>query len=179
MEHANYNIKQQSLVLCILVSLIFILLSACSSSMHMREEKVEVYVCEDTMNNGEKWILYLYSDQTFVEQISTYTWSGSYIIDKREDRYYLLKEERNMYDSLLLTTETEVTPLISILFSDDLDTLYYELPNATSETKKLVRRTSQMHGLNNANYDKNFLPRIYERQLKSLERIKKRLKNNE
>lgn len=151
MKHTNYNIKQQSLVLCILVSLIFILLSACSSSMHMREEKVEVYVCEDTMNNGEKWILYLYSDQTFVEQISTYTWSGSYIIDKREDRYYLLKEERNMYDSLLLTTETEVTPLISILFSDDLDTLYYELPNATSETKKLVRRTSQMHGLNNAN----------------------------
>ena len=151
MKHTKYNIKQQSLGLCILVSLIFILLSACSSSMHMREEKVEVYVCEDTMNNGEKWILYLYNDQTFVEQISTYTWSGSYIIDKREDRYYLLKEERNMYDSLLLTTETEVTPLISIQFSDDLDTLYYELSNATSETKKLVRRTSQMHGLNNAN----------------------------
>ena len=119
--------------------------------MQMREEKVEVYVCEDTMNSGEKWIIYLYSDQTFVEQISTYTWSGSYIIDKREDRYYLLKEERNMYDSLLLTTETEVTPLISMPFSDNLDTLYYELPNATSETKKLVRRTSQMHGLNNAN----------------------------
>jgi hypothetical protein len=84
-----------------------------------------------------------------------------------------------MYDSLLLTTETEVTPLISILFSDDLDTLYYELPDAKRETKKLVRRTSQMHGLNNANWDKNFLPKIYERQLKSLERIKKRLKNNE
>ena len=64
-------------------------------------------------------------------------------------------------------------------FSDDLDTLYYELTNATSENKKLVRRTSQMHGLNNANWDKNFLPQIYERQLKSLERIKKRLKNNE
>ena len=143
--------------------------------MHMREEKVEVYVCEDTMNNGEKWILYLYNDQTFVEQISTYTWSGSYIIDKREDRYYLLKEERNMYDSLLLTTETKVTPLISMPFSDNLDTLYYELPNATSETKKLVRRTPQMHGLNNANWDKNFLPQIYEQQLKRLKRWKKRL----
>ena len=179
MKHTKHNIKQHSWELCILVSLIFILLSACSSSMHMREEKVEVYVCEDTMNSGEKWILYLYSDQTFVEQISTYTWSGSYIIDKREDRYYLLKEERNMYDSLLLTTVTEVTPLISILFSDDLDTLYYELSDAKRETKKLVRRTSQMHGLNNANWDKNFLPQIYERQLKSLETIKKRLKNNE
>ena len=179
MEHTKYNIKQQSLGLCTLSNLIFILLSACSSSMHMREEKVEGYVCEDTMNSGEKWILYLYSDQTFVEQISTYTWSGSYIIDKREDRYYLLKEERNMYDSLLLTTETKVTPLISMPFSDNLDTLYYELLNATSETKKLVRRTSQMHGLNNANWDKNFLPQIYERQLKSLKRWKKRLKNNE
>ena len=179
MEHTKYNIKQQSLGLCTLSNLIFILLSACTSSMQMREEKVEVYVCEDTMNSGEKWILYLYSDQTFVEQISTYTWSGSYIIDKREDRYYLLKEERNMYDSLLLTTETEVTPLISILFSDDLDTLYYELPDAKRETKKLVRRTSQMHGFNNANWDKNFLPQIYERQLKSLKRWKKRLKNNE
>ena len=179
MKHTKYNIKQQSLGLCILVSLIFILLSACSSSMHMREEKVEVYVCEDTMNNGEKWILYLYNDQTFVEQISTYTWSGSYIIDKREDRYYLLKEERNMYDSLLLTTETEVTPLISILFSDNLDTLYYELPSATSETKKLVRRTPQMHGLNHAHRNKNFLPQIYEQQLKKLKRWKKRLKNNE
>lgn len=147
--------------------------------MQMREEKVEVYACEDTMNSGEKWILYLYSDQTFVEQISTYTWSGSYIIDKREDRYYLLKEERNMYDSLLLTTETKVTPLISMPFSDDLDTLYYELPNATSETKKLVRRTPQMHGLNNANRNKNFLPQIYEQQLKKLKRWKKRLKNNE
>ena len=192
MKHTNYNIKQQSLGLCILVSLIFILLSACSSSMHIREEKVEVYVCEDTMNSGEKWIIYLYSDQTFVEQISTYTWSGSYIIDKREDRYYLLKEERNMYDSLLSdaeqqtvnlqqydegvdNTETKVTPLISMPFSDNLDTLYYELPNATSETKKLVRRTPQMHGLNNANRNKNFLPQIYEQQLKSLKRWKIRL----
>lgn len=179
MEHTKYNITQHSFGLCIIASLIFILLNACSSSVQMGEETVEVYACEDTMNSGEKWIIYLYSDQTFVEQISSYTWSGSYIIDKREDRYYLLKEERNMYDSLLLTTETEVTPLISIQFSDDLDTLYYELSNATSETKKLVRRTSQMHGLNNANRDKNFLPQIYERQLKSLERIKKRLKNNE
>ena len=179
MKHTKYSIKQHSLGLCIIASIIFILFSACSSSMHMREEKVEVYVCEDTMNSGEKWIIYLYSDQTFVEQISTYTWSGSYIIDKREDRYYLLKEERNMYDSLLLTTETEVTPLISILFSDDLDTLYYELPDAKRETKKLVRRTSQMHGLNNANWDKNFLPQIYEQQLKSLKRWKKKLKNNE
>ena len=179
MKHTNYNIKQQSLGLCILLSLIFILLSACSSSMHMREEKVEVYVCEDTMNSGEKWILYLYSDQTFVEQISTYTWSGSYIIDKREDRYYLLKEERNMYDSLLLTTEAEVTPLMYMLFSDDLDTLYYELPDAKRETKKLVRRTSQIHGLNNVNRDNNFLPQIYEQQVKSLKRWKKKLNNNE
>ena len=126
MDHTKHNIKQHSWELCILASIIFILFSACTSSMQMREEKVEVYACEDTINNGEKWILYLYNDQTFVEQISTYTWSGSYMIDKREDRYYLLKEERNMYDSLLLTTETEVTTLISILFSDDLDTLYYE-----------------------------------------------------
>ena len=192
MKHTKYNIKQQSLGLCILVSLIFILLSACSSSMHMREEKVEVYVCEDTMNNGEKWILYLYNDQTFVEQISTYTWSGSYIIDKREDRYYLLKEIKSAYDSLLSdaeqqtvnlqqydegmdNTETKVTPLISMPFSDNLDTLYYELPNATSETKKLVRRTPQMHGLNNANRNKNFLPQIYEQQLKRLKRWKRRL----
>ena len=194
MKHTNYKIKQQSLGLCILVSLIFILLSACSSSMHMREEKVEVYVCEDTMNSGEKWIIYLYSDQTFVEQISTYTWSETYIIDKREDRYYLLKED--MYDSLLSdaeqqtvnlqqydegvdNTEIKVTPLISMPFSDNLDTLYYELPSATSETKKLVRRTPQMHGLNNANRNKNFLPQIYEQQLKKLKRWKKRLKNNE
>lgn len=179
MKHTKYNIKQQSLGLCIIASLIFILLSACSSSMHMREEKVEVYVCEDTMDSGEKWIIYLYSDQTFVEQISTYTWSGSYIIDKREDRYYLLKEERNMYDSLLLTTEVEVTPLISMPFSDNLDTLYYELPDAKRETKKLVRRTSQIHGLNNANRNKNFLPQIYEQQVKSLKRWKKKIKNNE
>ena len=179
MEHTKYNITQHSFGLCIIASLIFILLNACSSSVQMGEETVEVYACEDTINNGEKWILYLYNDQTFVEQISTYTWSGSYIIDKREDRYYLLKEESNMYDSLLLTTEAKVTSLIAMPFSDDLDTLYCELSNATSETKKLVRRTSQMHGLNNANRDKNFLPQIYERQLKSLERIKKRLKNNE
>ena len=179
MKHTKYNIKQQSLGLCIIASLIFILLSACSSSMHMREEKVEVYVCEDTMDSGEKWIIYLYSDQTFVEQISTYTWSGSYIIDKREDRYYLLKEERNMYDSLLLTTEVEATPLISMPFSDNLDTLYYELPDAKRETKKLVRRTSQIHGLNNANRNKNFLPQIYEQQVKSLKRWKKKIKNNE
>lgn len=179
MDHTKHNIKQHSWELCILASIIFILFSACTSSMQMREEKVEVYACEDTINNGEKWILYLYNDQTFVEQISTYTWSGSYMIDKRKDRYYLLKEERNMYDSLLLTTEAEVTPLMYMLFSDDLDTLYYELPDAKRETKKLVRRTSQIHGLNNANWDKNFLPKIYERQLKSLERIKKRLKNNE
>lgn len=179
MDHTKHNIKQHSWELCILASIIFILFSACSSSMQMREEKVEVYACEDTINNGEKWILYLYNDQTFVEQISTYTWSGSYMIDKKKDRYYLLKEERNMYDSLLLTTETEVTPLISILFSDDLDTLYYELTNAKRETKKLVRRTSQMHGLNNANWDKNFLPQIYEQQVKSLKRWKKKLNNNE
>lgn len=179
MKHSNYNIKQQSLGLCTLSNLIFILLSACTSSMQMREEKVEVYVCEDTMNSGEKWIIYLYSDQTFVEQISTYTWSGSYIIDKREDRYYLLKEERNMYDSLLLTTEAEVTPLISMPFSDNLDTLYYELTNATSENKKLVRRTPQIYELTNANRNKNFLPQIYEQQVKSLKRWKKRLKNNE
>ena len=49
MKHTNYNIKQQSLGLCILVSLIFILLSACTSSMQMRKEKVEVYACEDTI----------------------------------------------------------------------------------------------------------------------------------
>lgn len=179
MDHTKHNIKQHSWELCILASIIFILFSACTSSMQMREEKVEVYACEDTINNGEKWILYLYNDQTFVEQISTYTWSGSYMIDKREDRYYLLKEERNMYDSLLLTTETEVTTLISILFSDDLDTLYYELTNATSENKKLVRRTPQIYELTNANRNKNFLPQIYEQQVKSLKRWKKKINNNE
>ena len=192
MEHTKYNITQHSFGLCIIASLIFILLNACSSSVQMGEETVEVYACEDTMNSGEKWIIYLYSDQTFVEQISSYTWSGSYIIDKREDRYYLLKEIKSAYDSLLSdaeqqtvnlqqydegmdNTETKVTPLISMPFSDNLDTLYYELPNATSETKKLVRRTPQMHGLNNANWDKNFLPQIYEQQLKRLKRWKKRL----
>lgn len=179
MKHTKHNIKQHSWELCTLSNLIFILLSACTSSMQMREEKVEVYACEDTINNGEKWILYLYNDQTFVEQISTYTWSGSYMIDKRKDRYYLLKEERNMYDSLLLTTEAEVTPLMYMLFSDDLDTLYYELTNATSENKKLVRRTPQIYELTNANRNKNFLPQIYEQQVKSLKRWKKKLNNNE
>lgn len=179
MDHTKHNIKQHSWELCILASIIFILFSACTSSMQMREEKVEVYACEDTINNGEKWILYLYNDQTFVEQISTYTWSGSYMIDKRKDRYYLLKEERNMYDSLLLTTEAEVTPLMYMLFSDDLDTLYYELTNATSENKKLVRRTPQIYELTNANRNKNFLPQIYEQQVKSLKRWKKKLNNNE
>lgn len=196
MKHTKHNIKQHSWELCILASIIFILFSACSSSMQMREEKVEVYACEDTINNGEKWILYLYNDQTFVEQISTYTWSGSYMIDKRKDRYYLLKEEKRVDSLLLLDTERQVvnlqqygdvedstahkvTPLISMPFSDNLDTLYYELTNATSENKKLVRRTPQIYELTNANRDKNFLPQIYEQQVKSLKRWKKKLKNNE
>ena len=84
-----------------------------------------------------------------------------------------------MYDSLLLTTEAEVTPLMYMLFSDDLDTLYYELTNATSENKKLVRRTPQIYELTNANRNKNFLPQIYEQQVKSLKRWKKKLNNNE
>ena len=71
---------------CGIVSLL-VMLNTCSSFGQMGKERVEVYALDDTMD--EKWTIYFYDDEKFVEQTKDEVYQGDYFVWEYNGESYL------------------------------------------------------------------------------------------
>ena len=74
----------------IIICISILLFASCSTLKNIKKEKVEIYVSEEPMNNGEKWIIYFYEDFTCIEQNFSGIWYGIYnIFEEDSNEFYL------------------------------------------------------------------------------------------
>ena len=86
----GWNNKSISIILFIIMCMSLLLSVSCSTLKHIDKEKVEIYISEEPMNNGEKWIIYFYEDFTCVEQTFSGIWYGVYnIFEEDSNEFYL------------------------------------------------------------------------------------------
>lgn len=86
----GWNKKIINIIILIMTYITILLFISCSISEHINKEKVEIYVSEEPMNNGEKWIIYFYEDFRCVEQNFSGIWFGVYdIFEEDSNEFYL------------------------------------------------------------------------------------------
>lgn len=86
----GWNNKLISIILFVIMCMSLLLSVSCSTLKHIDKEKVEIYVSEEPMNNGKKWIIYFYEDLTCVEQNFSGIWFGVYdIFEEDSNEFYL------------------------------------------------------------------------------------------
>ena len=151
--------------LYVIVSLLMMALNACSLLGQMKKDRVEVYALDDTMN--EKWMIYFYDDKKFVEQTEDRVYQGDYFVWEYSGESYLLMETWEGSDTSV--------PNRTFLFSKDFDTLYL----SSTKVKKLVRKTSRMSELRNANKSDNFLTNMYKETIENTEKYRNKLYRKE
>ena len=77
MDYIKVLYRRMSFRFCGIVSLL-VMLNTCSSFGQMGKERVEVYALDDTMD--EKWTIYFYDDEKFVEQTKDEVYQGDYFV---------------------------------------------------------------------------------------------------
>ena len=156
--------RRMSFRFCGIVSLL-VMLNTCSSFGQMGKERVEVYALDDTMD--EKWTIYLYDDEKFVEQTKDEVYQGDYFVWEYNGESYLLMETWEESDTSVQNR--------TFLFSKDFDTLY---PSST-KVKKLIRKTFRISELRNANKGDNFLINMSKESIENAERYRNKLHRKE